>query len=291
MRLFAALLAAASLAPVLAQAQASPVVLELYTSQGCSSCPPADALFADLARRDDVIALALHVDYWDYLGWRDDFARPRHTARQKAYAKAARSRTIFTPEMIIQGEDRLKGHAAAAIVADIAARLREPAGAALAVTREGDTIRIDVAPAGGDLGPVALGGTAGSVGAPEATGAPATAKAAPPAPADGAASFAAASGPGASPGPSPGPASGPASGPADIHVVRYIPEQEVAIGGGENAGQTLTYRNIVTDWKTIGQWDGRTPADFVVPDAGGGPVAVIVQQARMGPILAAARLP
>ena len=65
MRLFAALLAAASLAPVLAHAQASPVVLELYTSQGCSSCPPADALFADLARRDDVIALALHVDYWD----------------------------------------------------------------------------------------------------------------------------------------------------------------------------------------------------------------------------------
>ena len=283
MRLFAALLAAASLAPVLAHAQASPVVLELYTSQGCSSCPPADALFADLARRDDVIALALHVDYWDYLGWRDAFARPRHTARQKAYAKAARSRTIFTPEMIIQGEDRLKGHAAAAIVADIAARLREPAGAALAVTREGDTIRIDVAPAGGDLAIPSP-----SAGRQEASGRrprpvrrrrprprpphPRTARRA--------------SRPRRDPAPS-----GPSSGPADIHVVRYIPEQEVAIGGGENAGQTLTYRNIVTDWKTIGQWDGRTPADFVVPDAGGGPVAVIVQQARMGPILAAARLP
>ena len=121
MHRLAALLVAASLAPAAVAQQAGPVVLELYTSQGCSSCPPADALFAHLAQRDDVIALALHVDYWDYLGWKDAFARPRHTARQKAYAKAARSRTIFTPEMIVQGEDRVKGHDAAAISVLIAA--------------------------------------------------------------------------------------------------------------------------------------------------------------------------
>lgn len=279
MRLLAPLLAAACLAPALASAQASPVavpeaadvagtpapvVLELYTSQGCSSCPPADLLFAELAARDDVIALALHVDYWDYLGWRDVFARPRHTARQKAYAKAARSRTIFTPEMIVQGEDRLKGHDAAGILEEIAARHDEPPGALLSIGRAGDEVRIDVAPPG--TGIVASRSGSDSIGAPvEAL------------PGDGvAASFAARK----------------SSDPrADIHVVRYIPEEAVTIEAGENAGQTVTYHNIVTDWQTIGQWDGRSEAEFVYRSASDGPLAVIVQRARMGPILAAAHLP
>ena len=104
------------LAPLGAAAQTTPVVLELFTSQGCSSCPPADALLTELAGRDGVIALALHVDYWDYLGWKDEFARAGNTARQRAYAKAARSRTIFTPEMIVQGDERLKGHDATRIL-------------------------------------------------------------------------------------------------------------------------------------------------------------------------------
>ena len=275
MRLLAALLAATSLAPVLAHAQASPVVLELYTSQGCSSCPPADALFADLARRDDVIALALHVDYWDYLGWRDAFARPRHTARQKAYAKAARSRTIFTPEMIVQGEDRLKGHAAAAIPRTSRPAARAPARRSPS-PREGEAIRIDVAPASG--GAVAPGDGRQRRG-PAATGAPATAGAALPAPAEGAASFAAASGPGPSP------------APADVHVVRFIPRGGRDRGPARMPGRRDLH-NIVTDWQTIGQWDGRTPAELRLPDAGGtSRMAVIVQRARMGPILAAAELP
>ncbi len=71
-----------------AMAQNGPVVVELYTSQGCSSCPPADAMLHDLAKRDDVIALALHVDYWDYIGWKDSFGSPDNTARQHAYARA-----------------------------------------------------------------------------------------------------------------------------------------------------------------------------------------------------------
>ncbi|WP_179300222.1 DUF1223 domain-containing protein [Pseudothioclava arenosa] len=87
----------------------SPVVIELFTSQGCSSCPPADALLAELAQRDDVIPLALHVDYWDYLGWEDPFAQPSFTARQKAYAYAAGERTIYTPQMIVEGGEALVG--------------------------------------------------------------------------------------------------------------------------------------------------------------------------------------
>ena len=88
----------------------SPVVIELFTSQGCSSCPPADALLGELASREDVIPLALHVDYWDYIGWKDEFAVPEHTKRQKGYAYAAGQRTIYTPQMIVGGLDHVVGY-------------------------------------------------------------------------------------------------------------------------------------------------------------------------------------
>ncbi|RWR12950.1 DUF1223 domain-containing protein [Sinirhodobacter populi] len=86
-----------------------PVVVELFTSQGCSSCPPADEMFARFAARPDVIALSLHVDYWDYLGWEDPFAQPAFTQRQKGYARAAKSRSIYTPQMIVEGRQSLIG--------------------------------------------------------------------------------------------------------------------------------------------------------------------------------------
>jgi hypothetical protein len=98
----AALVFWSSAAAVLAEGQ-NTVVVELYTSQGCSSCPPADALLKRLALRDDVIALALHVDYWDYIGWKDNFAQPAFTKRQKAYARVAGARSIYTPQIIIGG--------------------------------------------------------------------------------------------------------------------------------------------------------------------------------------------
>jgi len=96
--------------PVAAQAGDGPAVVELFTSQGCSSCPPADALLGELAGRDDVLALALHVDYWDYIGWKDDFADPDHTIRQKKYAYKAGSRTVYTPQMVIGGLDHVIGY-------------------------------------------------------------------------------------------------------------------------------------------------------------------------------------
>ena len=90
-------------------AQSSPVVVELFTSQGCSSCPPADAMLHKLAERDDVIALALHVDYWDYIGWKDEFAVAAYTDRQRGYARAKGQRTIYTPQMVINGQDDVVG--------------------------------------------------------------------------------------------------------------------------------------------------------------------------------------
>ena len=84
---------------------ALPVVVELFTSQGCSSCPPADAMLAGLTDEADVLPLSFHVDYWDYLGWADSFARPEFTARQERYALAAGERSVYTPQIIVDGQD------------------------------------------------------------------------------------------------------------------------------------------------------------------------------------------
>jgi hypothetical protein len=84
-------------------------VIELFTSQGCSSCPPADALLAELADRSDVIALSLPVDYWDYLGWKDTLAQPAFTARQRAYASARNDKQVYTPQVIINGAKPIVG--------------------------------------------------------------------------------------------------------------------------------------------------------------------------------------
>ena len=78
-------------------------VIELFTSQGCSSCPPADKLLGQLAGRDDVIALTFPVDYWDYLGWKDTLASPAYSARQRAYARARGDGQVYTPQVVIDG--------------------------------------------------------------------------------------------------------------------------------------------------------------------------------------------
>ncbi|HEX7689005.1 MAG TPA: DUF1223 domain-containing protein, partial [Burkholderiaceae bacterium] len=82
-----------------------PAVVELYTSEGCSSCPPAERWLARLAGRDDVIALAFHVDYWDGLGWKDRFAQPQFTQRQDASRRTSGARFAYTPQVILDGRD------------------------------------------------------------------------------------------------------------------------------------------------------------------------------------------
>lgn len=118
--------------------QDEPVVVELFTSQGCSSCPPADAFLSVLAERDDVIALGLHVDYWDYIGWRDVFGSPVFSARQKAYARAAGRRSIYTPQMIIQGDRDVVGNHPMDVTDLIQAYRDRDVAVTMLLSREGD---------------------------------------------------------------------------------------------------------------------------------------------------------
>ncbi len=135
-------LAALSLAPHAATAQDNPVVVELYTSQGCSSCPPADALLHKLAGRDDVIALALHVDYWDYIGWKDAFARPEHAERQRGYARQAGRSSVYTPQMIINGMDSIVGARGMEISDAIMAHKARETGVSVSVERTGKGVAV-----------------------------------------------------------------------------------------------------------------------------------------------------
>jgi hypothetical protein len=219
------------LAAMAQQVEAEPVVVvELYTSQGCSSCPPADEFLAMMASDPRILPLALHVDYWDYIGWEDKFAHPKFTDRQRAYAKAVGSRTIYTPQLIIGGSDRIEGFAPEETAERLRAHMQAGTPVRLTVTREGDKliIRAEADP--------------------------------------------------------------PLTEPVRVQLVRYLPEETVTIERGENAGKTITYRNIVTSWEGVGDWGGQEPLEVVAPYPGDEPGAVIVQTKGPAAILAAARV-
>ena len=214
----------------------SPVVVELFTSQGCSACPPADAALAELAARPDVLALSLHVDYWDYLGWEDPFAQPAFTARQKAYARAAHLRTLYTPQVIVAGAQSLTSPADPQIDAAISAAAAVPPVVALTVAR------------GADPGQYVI-----DLAAPR-----------------------------------------PLKQATVVQIVRYVPQAQVEILRGENAGQVLDFANVVTAWHAVADWDGKAPVRLTARIEGEEPAAVIVQSALPGktvplpgPILAA----
>jgi hypothetical protein len=210
-------------------AGAGPVVVELYTSQGCASCPPADELLAELAGHEEVIALALHVDYWDYIGWEDSFAQAAFTERQKMYARAAKSRMIYTPQMIVGGVDRIEGNEPEAVVKLIGKHLAVERAVLLTLERQGDEVVIRAE------------------------------------------------------------AERPLAAGAEVQLVRYEPRAMVRIERGENAGRTVAYHNIVTEWTKLADWPGSAPLEMRARAPGDQPVVVILQEPGPAAVLAAAR--
>lgn len=207
-----------------------PVVVELFTSQGCSSCPPADDFLRLLAPREDVIALGFHVDYWDYLGWRDKFAQPDYTARQKSYAKFAGRRSVYTPQMVIGGAEDVVGNHPMDVTDLIAVHRDRPQRVSLSLSRSAGGVQIEAQ------------------------------------------------------------LIKPVDGPLMIQLIRYVPEAQVNILRGENAGQRMSYANIVTEWRVLTKWSGREPIKLRAKVKGDAPIVVLVQHAGLGPIEAAARL-
>ncbi len=236
------------------------VVLELFTAQGCSACPPADSMLAQLAMREDVIALALHVDYWDYIGWADTFALPEHTDRQKYYARRNGHSTIYTPQVIVNGADVIEGFRVMQVMNAIDQHRGEPAQIVLQLNRassgaleirahrnegaEGAAAIVSRSAHGGGAEALAASGRAGSGGEERLV----------------------------------------------LKLVRYTPSATVEIEAGENEGRRGEYHNIVTSWQTIGTWDMRSPLEMSVQIDGSDPLVVLIQERDQGEIMAAARL-
>jgi hypothetical protein len=216
-------------ASVWTTAAADPVVVELFTSQGCNSCPPADSLLGELAAQEDVIALSLHVDYWDYLGWKDPFAQRVHTERQVKYRDKAGARSIYTPQMVIQGADHLVGSRRAQVLRSIDKHQKRATRNSVDVSVDGGSLVVTVTPRKGR------------------------------------------------------------PGQGQVWLVGYDKAKTVHIKRGENRGRKITYHNVVANWVSVGEWNGRAET-FKVPKPDNDGVAVIVQSGEVGPVLGAARL-
>ena len=133
-------------------------VIELFTSQGCSNCPAADAVLARFAAKPNVVALAYHVDYWDYIGWQDTLGSRRNAERQKGYTKALRLGALTTPQAIINGDTALGG-ANEKEIADALRRSRLPGADGdphVGLTLTGDTLRVEAKASFQDHPPVLI---------------------------------------------------------------------------------------------------------------------------------------
>ncbi len=227
-----------------------PIVVELFTSQGCSSCPPADALIGRLSQRKDVIALSFPITYWDMLGWKDTLAIEANTRRQKAYAQIMGHGGVYTPQVIIDGLNDVVGSRETAVNTAIVSRRTfvQAMQARLLVQTMPDRQKLlDI--------PVLLSATPRELHVVI------------------------------------GQARDRADHDATVWMFRVLSQASVKIGGGENDGRTITYRNIVRDVKAVAMWKGQgvtldlPRGDPGVPHDG---VAVVVQQGGYGRIFGAA---
>jgi hypothetical protein len=120
-------------------------VVELFTSQGCSSCPPADAILADLAQKGEVVALAYHVNYWDYLGWQDTLGSVESTQRQYDYMKSFGTRSVYTPQAVINGRAHVNGAIRSEVIGSLESMANAGTGmkVGISVTLSGDSVIIE----------------------------------------------------------------------------------------------------------------------------------------------------
>jgi hypothetical protein len=250
-----------------------PVVVELYTSQGCNTCPPADALLGRLAQRPDVIALSLPITYWDMLGWKDTLASEANTRRQKAYADAMGHGGVYTPQIIVDG------------VVDVVGRRVSNVEAAIDARRESLEPNAVVADARNSEVVSAPRVAAVAISAPP----PAPAKSWQPHAADpvvpvsvvenhqemhikiGAADSAQ---------------------NATVWMFHIRSAVNVNIKAGENEGRSITYHNVVGDVRAVGVWKGDSLTLTLPRSAMAGlphdGVAVVVQQGGYGHVIGAA---
>jgi len=256
-----------------------PIVVELYTSQGCSSCPPADALLGRLAQRPGVIALSLPITYWDMLGWKDTLATEANTRRQKAYAAAMGHGGVYTPQIIVDGVVDVVGSRAANVEAAIAQRRATVAVAVSLARAETAHLGLVVQRADGSGEPHTAMAMVPAMPVPPV----------PPLPGDPVVPVVVTQTPqemhieiGAVPG----------TRPATVWMVHVRSAVTVRVGAGENQDRTITYHNVVGDIRAIGVYKGRALSLTLPRSAMAGlphdGVAVFVQQDGYGHIIGAA---
>jgi hypothetical protein len=142
------------------EAQPQPILVELFTSQGCSSCPPADQILAQLKGREDVVALSFSVDYWDYIGWRDTLARHENTLRQQAYEKVLPSHRVYTPQLVIDGVQDLPGNQRQDVMQAVTRRSGEVVAggkrAPVTLSQTGETVEVRIGAMAGVKAPATV---------------------------------------------------------------------------------------------------------------------------------------
>lgn len=245
-----------------------PVVVELYTSQGCSSCPPADAILGRLAQRPGVIAISLPITYWDMLGWKDSLASEANTRRQKAYAAAMGHGGVYTPQIIVDGVADVVGSRAGNIEMAIADRRAQLALPGIVRDVSGDV----------DRARDAANGFRVALAMPPTLPDPVVPVAVSESPDEMRIDI----------------GSAPGIDNATVWMFHLRSSVSVNVARGENAGHTITYHNVAADLKAVGVYRGKAlyltlPRAAMNGLAHDG-IAIVVQRGGYGHVLGAAYL-